>query len=437
VGYSGYGPAPTSIQGPTELRGNNNFPYYWYPWTNQGYTGPGWDVPVGSHSDVIYEYSLYNQFYIWGTDPGLYLGATPAPSQIPLQFSSGYLPQGQVISSAVAYHALLVDPSANLWAWGRNSSGQLGQNSTSPLAGYWQVSFSEYPAPILKAATGAAHSLALDASNNLWAWGNNASGQLGLSGGDPVNTTNAYVPMQVSANLAYSEAWTACAAGTDFSVGLTTHGVWVWGANEHGQIGLESGPDANLYVPTKLSFYEGTFYGTAILQVAAGAEHILALDANGNVWTWGAGQLGQLGTGSIGDSSYPAPVLGPQSDFDQTVSSYPIVQICAGANFCLALDSAGNLWGWGDGATGALPTGNTPQVLTVATQLSIPFTAVWVTATADSVVAVDQYGDFWTWGWNQGGGLGADPNDPYSYAYVAAPTPISLAAPPYDYIPGD
>ena len=433
----------TAIQSPYYLYYTNAPSFTYFPWTNVSYPGPGWNLPVGSCSDVIFEFDSnqdQNEYYIWGSDPVLYMNSLPAPSPVPIQLVDGnnnWPQNGKVYTSPLSRHALIVDGASALWAWGLNTSGQCGLGYTTPVAfpDYQQVLFGESTPPILKAATGATHSLALDANGVLWAWGSNDSGQLGQYGGEVVGTAASSVPETTYANnLTAGEGWVACAAGRDFSVGLTNHSVWAWGANQHGQIGSNANsgtPDANLYPPTKMSFYQGVFSNAAIFQVAAGSEHVLALDNNGAVWSWGGNQSGQLGNGSTLDTSIPSRVLGPGSDYG---SQYPMIQICAGPDFSLALDAGGNIWGWGNGSTGVLNGTNGVATLPVQIAPTEGFNPngnlAWITATANSVVAMDVWGDIYTWGWNPSGMLGTQLYS-NTYNFISAPGPhvLSGAAP--------
>src|SRR5690606_34778638 len=80
--------------------------------------------------------------------------------------------------SAGFYHNLVVDSAGDVWVWGQNAYGQLGDGSTTDsiypkkldgLGGVDEVSAGYY------------HSLALKSDGTVWAWGNNEYGQLGIN----------------------------------------------------------------------------------------------------------------------------------------------------------------------------------------------------------------------------------------------------------------
>ncbi len=84
-----------------------------------------------------------------------------------------------------------------------------------------------------------------------------------------------------------------------------------------------------------------------IVAISAGSESAYALDRAGNVSAWGDGALGQLGDASAANSDVPVLV--------HKLSH--VVKIAVGGNMAYALDRAGNLWAWGYGAYGQLGNG--------------------------------------------------------------------------------
>lgn len=75
---------------------------------------------------------------------------------------------------------------------------------------------------------GISHTVALKADGSVWAWGFNSSGQLGNGA-----TTNSFTPVQVSG----LSGVTAVAAGGDHAFALKAGTVWAWGDNYYGQLG--------------------------------------------------------------------------------------------------------------------------------------------------------------------------------------------------------
>ncbi|MCI5157456.1 MAG: hypothetical protein D3906_03280 [Candidatus Electrothrix sp. AUS1_2] len=152
-----------------------------------------------------------------------------------------------------------------LWVWGSNGSGQLGDGSTSNSTSPVQIgSDSNWNA----IAAGLAHSLALK-NGELWAWGANSSGQLGDG-----STSNSTSPVRIGSD----SDWKAIAAGSSHSLALKNGELWAWGDNNSGQLGDGSTSDSTS--PVRI----GSDSDWEV--IAAGSSHSLALK-NGELWAWG------------------------------------------------------------------------------------------------------------------------------------------------------
>jgi alpha-tubulin suppressor-like RCC1 family protein len=139
-------------------------------------------------------------------------------------------------------------------------------------------------------------------------------------------------------------------------------------------------------------------------QVVAAADYACAVDLPGQAWCWGAGNLGQLGTGDTLGSRVPRPVAG----------SLIVSRITAGDFHACALTRAGEPWCWGTNFTGVLGigsvTGREPLPLKVGGGHS--FTAI--SAGGAHTCALDAAGAAWCWGQGNEGRLGtADTADHY------------------------
>ncbi|RKH49818.1 RCC1 domain-containing protein, partial [Corallococcus llansteffanensis] len=267
---------------------------------------------------------------------------------------------------------------------GQNVAGQLGTGSTSstPLSQPSQVN----GLPAIKAiAAGIAHSLALDVDGNVWAWGQNASGQAGLgtAGGTVL------VPTRVAALSSIQ----AIAANGNFSLALGADGrLWAWGQNASGQVGTGN-TSASVATP-------GVVQGLPTVRaMAAGVNHALALDADGKVWGWGLNTSAQVGTGAT-SAAVLAPVL---------VAGLPRAKaVAAGAGHSLIIDEQfGNVWAWGQNTFGQVGTGST-SATPVVTPLPVNgvFAVTALVAGHNSSMALIGNGLAVAWGHNVSGQLG-------------------------------
>jgi alpha-tubulin suppressor-like RCC1 family protein len=137
-------------------------------------------------------------------------------------------------------HTLALKDDGTVWSWGTNTSGQLGDGTTTMRAVPIQIASL---ANVVAVAAGAAHSLALKSDGTVWAWGKNSTGQLG----DGTSTLR-LSPIQVP-NLTDVMA---IAAGADHSVAMKSDGtVWTWGRNTWGQLG--DGTQTNRFVRVPLA----------------------------------------------------------------------------------------------------------------------------------------------------------------------------------------
>ena len=117
-------------------------------------------------------------------------------------------------------------PTNDVWAWGYNTSGQLGDGTTTNQTNPVQVNNSSWETSV---SGGGLFSLALKSDGTVWSWGYNVSGQLG--DGTTINRSN---PVQVSG----LDGVIAISAGTLHSLALKSDGtVWSWGYNGAGRFG--------------------------------------------------------------------------------------------------------------------------------------------------------------------------------------------------------
>ena len=308
--------------------------------TNSGKTTDKIHIPPTISSGGANSRALDSSGHLWawGYNDAERLGdGTPSTRHIPLAVTPD---RTYTTVSAGTHHSLALDSSGHLWAWGYNRDGQLGDGTTTterhtPVAVTPDRTY-------IAVSAGSDHSLALDSSGHLWAWGYNRNGQLGDG-----TTTRRHTPVAVTPDRTYI----AVSAGSDHSLALDRSGhLWAWGYNSYGQLGdgtttrrrapveitpdrtyamasdasLESAGTGNLPADSVLSdrmsgivenvrATAGTVSRTedsynTFKQVSSSSFHTLALDSSGHVWTWGSNSNGQLGDGTNTDRQTPADV---------------------------------------------------------------------------------------------------------------------------------
>jgi alpha-tubulin suppressor-like RCC1 family protein len=273
----------------------------------------------------------------------------------------------------------------SLWAWGGNSSGQLGDGTTIdrelPIA---------VGGPLCdQVAAGSEHSLALAIDGTVWAWGLNTDGQLG--DGTTVSRSAPYQLTSVSAII-------AVAAGSAHSVALKSDGtVWAWGLNANGQLGDNSTTQRTAPVQVRT---DASSLLTEVVAIAAGDAFSLALKSDGTVWAWGLNTNGQLGDNSTVQRNVATQVKTAASTYLTGITA-----IAAGASHSLALKSDGYVWGWGLNANSQLGA-TSPAQRTLAYRLSSASNVAAIAAGAAHSLALKADGAVWAWGLNTSGQLG-------------------------------
>jgi alpha-tubulin suppressor-like RCC1 family protein len=271
----------------------------------------------------------------------------PTASQVAITASSHVVAVGEG-----AFYGAGVLADGTVWTWGNDRYGELcnGKTSDQSLAPQRVKALKG----IVAAFGGGNHLLLLASDGTVETCGHNSSGDLGDGKMSSGQSADSDVPVKVR-NLRHV---VAISAGQTNSMALDASGnVWSWGDNNFGQLGDGNTTNSDIPVEVQLPATASEIY-------AGGDDSMngqqLALLTNGQVWMWGNDVWGQLGNGE----------KEPYSDTPVEVQGLPdnVVYAITGGTESFALDSDGNVWGWGNynGLTPAIVATGVTQISAVA-----------------------------------------------------------------------
>jgi alpha-tubulin suppressor-like RCC1 family protein len=310
------------------------------------------------------------------------------------------LPRGVRIKAVRADcdDAVALTTRGHVYAWGGNTSGQLGNGSTKSTDKPVRVKLPT-GTKIKAIRAGCSFNLALTTKDHVLAWGDNASGQLGIG-------TKRSHDRPVRVKFHHGTKIKAISAGLGDGLAITTKGhLLSWGFNDDGELGI--GTQTASLRPVRVGFPAGV----KIKIVAAGQQHSLAVSTTGQLYGWGFNQDGELGNGTTMDTDTPVPVSldGPLMPARpaRAAGTPRIVSLAAGCFQSFALLSNGFLLSWGDNSAGELGDGMAAGS-DVPVRVAVPpgNTVTAISAGCVNGLALTSKGHVLAWGDNTIGELG-------------------------------
>ncbi|MDI6788775.1 MAG: chromosome condensation regulator RCC1, partial [Planctomycetota bacterium] len=280
-------------------------------------------------------------------------------------------------------HGAAVTLDGKLYAWGNNAYGQVGDSTTTTPR---LVPTQECTAATdwKSCAAGYRYTAAIKTNGTLWAWGDGADGRLGRG-----TTVDSSVPVRETTN---GTNWKQVSCGSDLyahTAAVKTNGtLWTWGDDTNGKLG-NGAPTADVLTPTQIA--------TGITnwkQVSCGNQHTAAVTLDGKLYTWGDNAFGQLGDDTLADQASPVQV-GSDTDWNMVSSGY---------NHTIAVKNNGDIYVWGNSSTGELGIGT--RLKTSPVQVGTAMDWAQASAGDDYTAAVKTTGQLWAWGDNTYGRLG-------------------------------
>lgn len=291
-------------------------------------------------------------------------------------------------------HAAFITLNGEVYTMGNNAEGRLGigNRSIKQCASPCLVeTLSAHRA--VSVSCGWGHTAAVSENGDLYTWGAGEQGALGLG-----STETQWVPARVNLSHELSASNVSCGARHTAAIVQTRTGLkelWTCGAGEAGQLG--TGRREKELVFVRVSFAD------TVKQVSCGVFHTGFITPTGRVYMMGGNSFGQLGVGSKKSSSMPMRVT--------ALDSRPIVKVSCG-HHSAAVSERGELFLWGTGSFGEYLI---PQMIT---NIGVKIADVCVGGSFGA--AIDVNNGLWAWGSNTNGELGVGDYEPRLTPFAVA-----------------
>lgn len=361
---------------------------------------------ITAGSDHTCAIASNSKAYCWGLNSSGQLGnGTTTSSSAPVEVS---MPGGAKVQriSAGHTHTCATTTDSLTYCWGSNVSGRLGDGTTTdsnvPVRTTSITNVAAYPDIDMSVTLASQHTCALGEDSWAYCWGYNsfASRQLGTGGGSgnfatPVKVAQGAIPLGVTLNKISSDGTHTCAIGSD-------GWAYCWGGNNTGQLG----DNTTITRATPIAIQRGAIpAGATILDIEAGWTRTCAVASDGRAYCWGSALEGRLGNGVTTNTIYPTPVAVSQGAMP---ADRIVKQIAAADNNTCVIASNNRAYCWGGGGFGANGNGSTADAPTpVAVTLPSGVTSFYKISTAgSSACALANNNRVYCWGFASTGILG-------------------------------
>ncbi|KAG3052826.1 hypothetical protein PC121_g17115 [Phytophthora cactorum] len=247
-----------------------------------------------------------------------------------------------------AQHSLAITDAGELYTWGSGEDGRLGHGDMRDRAVPRKV-MSLLRESVASASCGGAHTAVLTAKGTVFSFGRGRNGRLGLGDNKWRDTPHQIVGFPQGTLISQ------VVCGWNFTAALDRHGnIFTWGKTGEGQCGLGY-VDRDQVVPRFVEKLRDVAGGSSVVDVACGYTHTVVLTASGELYSWGLGEYGQLGTGDV-YQPLPARVQLPP---DALCAPDQLARVYCGAFHSIATTEKRVMFAWGLNSYGACGLGHT------------------------------------------------------------------------------
>ena len=316
---------------------------------------------------------------------------------------------------ATGNNTFATKPDGSLWSWGRNNDGQLGHGDKTDYSSPKQVMGGSGPGDWAYVTASRENAYGIKQNGSLWSWGRNTySMLLQGAGGLTHDFGKGYSPVPIIGTGYDDYDWST--VETEFcrqSYGATwmknDGSLWTWGDGQYGALGIQNS-NMQISSPTQIP---GDWTGS---KFGHGDQMQAAVKPDGTLWAWGRNHWGNLGQNTAGNPTMrSSPVQVPGTNWYRP--------LCDSLSmFCVRGD--GTLWCCGDNGQGRLGQNMADAPGSArSSMVQIPGTT-WtgsISASYGTIIAKKSDGTLWGWGRNTNGQLGLN-------TVVAHSSPIQIGS---------
>uniref|UniRef100_A0A6B2EBN7 HECT-type E3 ubiquitin transferase n=1 Tax=Phlebotomus kandelakii TaxID=1109342 RepID=A0A6B2EBN7_9DIPT len=302
-------------------------------------------VQLAGGEQTLYAVTADGKLFATGYGAGgrLGIGGSESVSTPTLVESLQHVFVKKVAVNSGGKHCLALTSDGEVYSWGEGEDGKLGHGNR---LSYDRPKLIEALSGVgvVDIACGSAHSACITSQGLVLTWGKGRYGRLGL--GDSEDQTR---PKMVEALLGYRAIDIACGSGDAQTLCISDDdNVWSWGDGDYGKLGR--GGSDGCKVPTKIE----SLAGLGVIKVECGSQFSVALTRSGAVYTWGKGDYHRLGHGSVDHVRRPKKIA--------TLQGKKIISIATGSLHCVACSDQGEVFTWGDNDEGQLGDGTVSAI---------------------------------------------------------------------------
>jgi alpha-tubulin suppressor-like RCC1 family protein len=265
------------------------------------------------------------------------LGIGNQIDQSSFQHISFFQNPSEILSLSCGKHFCICVCKNGVFSWGKNKYGQLGIGSKKTKSSPQRIEFFKNPEKIISLSCGFDFSVCI-CTHGVFSWGNNGFGQLGIG-----NLDIHFSPQHISFFKNPGKIL-SLSCGYNFCVCIHKNGVFSWGNNCRGQLGI--GNDNNQSSPQRIGFFKNT---EDIISLSCGSQFCVCICKNG-VFSWGSNYYGQLGIGNHNIKYFPRRIEFFKNPED-------IISLFCGSSFCMCI-CKNEVFIWGENNYGQLGIGN-------------------------------------------------------------------------------